>query len=115
MVEDVEKIRPRLKGKSLPEFELPPQRQIDIRSAESPQGISTEIGSRKGEVPWGKVRLVENAGRHVLIVGATGNAFLIPGRAFGGPEQQAQFVQEVNSFQKKARLLSLGHPENDHL
>ena len=43
MVEDVEKIRPRLKGKSLPEFELPPQRQIDIRSAESAQGISTEI------------------------------------------------------------------------
>jgi len=81
----------------------------------SAQGISTEIGSCKGEVPWGKVRLVENAGRHVLIVGATGNAFLIPGRAFGGPEQQAQFVQEVNSFQKKARLLSLGHPENDHL
>jgi len=66
----------------------------------SVQSISTEIGSRKGEVPWGKVRLVENAGCHVLIVGATGNAFLIPGRAFSGPEQQAQFVQEINSWRK---------------
>jgi len=33
------------------------------------------LAHAKGEVPWGKVRLVENAGRHVLIVGATGNAF----------------------------------------
>jgi hypothetical protein len=68
----------------------------------SAQGISTEIGSRRGEVPWGKVRLVEDAGRHVLIVGATGNAFLIPGRAFSGPEQQKQFVQEINSWRKRA-------------
>ena len=35
VVEDVEKIRSRLKRKPLPEFELPPQRQIDIRGAES--------------------------------------------------------------------------------
>jgi YcxB-like protein len=67
----------------------------------SAQGISTEIGSRKGAVPWGKVRLVENAGRHVLIVGATGNAFLIPTRAFNGPEQQAQFVQEIANWRKR--------------
>jgi hypothetical protein len=34
VVEDVEKIRSRLKRKPLPEFELPPQRQIDLRNAE---------------------------------------------------------------------------------
>jgi hypothetical protein len=43
VVEDVEKIRSRLKSKPLPEFELPPQRQIDLRSAESAQGISSQI------------------------------------------------------------------------
>jgi hypothetical protein len=43
VVEDVEKIRSLLKSKSLPEFELPPQRQIDLRSAESVQGISSQI------------------------------------------------------------------------
>jgi len=35
MVEDVEKIGSRLKRKPLPEFELPPQRQIDLRRAKS--------------------------------------------------------------------------------
>jgi hypothetical protein len=68
----------------------------------SPQGISTELGSRKGEVAWGKVRLVENAGRHALIVGATGNAFLVAGRAFNGPDHPAQFVEEINSWRNKA-------------
>src|SRR5271165_6385033 len=43
VVEDVEKIRPRLEGKPLAEFELPPQRQIDLRGAESAQGISSQI------------------------------------------------------------------------
>ena len=43
VVEDVEKIRSRLKRKPLPEFELPPQRQIDLRRAESAQGISSQI------------------------------------------------------------------------
>ena len=43
VVEDVEKIRSRLKREPLPEFELPPQRQIDLRRAESAQGISSQI------------------------------------------------------------------------
>ena len=43
VVEDVEKIRARLKRKPLPEFELPPQRQIDLRRAESGQGIASQI------------------------------------------------------------------------
>ena len=43
MVEDVEKIGSRLKRKPLPEFELPPQRQIDLRCAKSVQGIAAQI------------------------------------------------------------------------
>jgi hypothetical protein len=43
VVEDVEKIRSRLKSKPLPESELPPQRQIDLRRAESAQGVSSQI------------------------------------------------------------------------
>jgi len=42
VVEDVEKIRSRLQRKPLPEFELPPQRQINLSSAESAQGISSQ-------------------------------------------------------------------------
>jgi len=43
MVEDVEKIRSRLKRKPLPDLELPSQRQIDIRGAGSTQSISSQI------------------------------------------------------------------------
>jgi hypothetical protein len=42
VVEDVEKIRSRLKRKALPEFELPAQRQIDLCRAESTQGIASQ-------------------------------------------------------------------------
>jgi hypothetical protein len=68
----------------------------------SERGISTEIGSLKGEVPWGKVRLVQDTGHHVLIVRGTGNAFLIPRRAFSSPEQLTQFVQEVDGWRNRA-------------
>jgi hypothetical protein len=51
-----------------------------------------------GEIPWSKVRLVTDAGNHVLIVGTTGNAFTIPGRAFQGPEQKAQFIDRIDSW-----------------
>jgi hypothetical protein len=43
VVEDVEKIRSRLKSKPLVELELPAQRQIDLGSAESAQGISSQL------------------------------------------------------------------------
>jgi YcxB-like protein len=64
----------------------------------SKDGISTQIGSMKGEVPWSKVKLIASAGEHVLIVGRTGNAFFIPGRAFQRPEDKAQFIEQIASW-----------------
>jgi YcxB-like protein len=66
----------------------------------SPEGISTEIGSLRGQLPWSKVKLVNDTGSHVLIVGATGNAFFIPGRAFQGPDQRAQFLAQMDHWRK---------------
>jgi hypothetical protein len=43
VVEDVEEIRSHLKRKPLPEFELSPQRQIDLRGAESAQSVASQI------------------------------------------------------------------------
>ena len=64
----------------------------------SPEGISTKIGSLTGQVPWNKVKLIADTGQHILIVGASGNAFLIPTRAFAGPEQKAQFITQADSW-----------------
>ena len=73
--------------------------KIDERTLTvSPEGISTEIGSLKGQIPWSKVKLVTEANQHVLIVGSTGNAFFIPGRAFQGPDQQSEFVAQIDHW-----------------
>jgi hypothetical protein len=77
--------------------------KTDVRTLTiSEQGISTEIGSLKGQVPWNKVSAVAHAGNCVLILRSNGNAFFIPGRAFSGPEQQAQFITEVRAWWKAA-------------
>jgi hypothetical protein len=64
------------------------------------QGISTAIGSLRGEVPWSKVSRVSDARNYVLIVGTSGNAFFVPSRAFDGPVQRAQFIAEIAHWRK---------------
>jgi len=61
----------------------------------SPEGITTQIGSLKGEVPWKKVRVVTSTSEHVLVVGTTGNAFFIPVRAFKGAEDLDRFLAQI--------------------
>jgi len=69
----------------------------------SQDGISTQIGRHKGQVPWSKVRLVRDTGTFILIVGPTGNAFFIPGRAFSGPREHSEFTAQIDRW----RALSL--------
>jgi hypothetical protein len=69
----------------------------------SPDGISTQIGSLKGQIPWNKIKLIADTGEHVLIVGRTGNAFFIPGRAFEGPDQKAGFLSQVDLWRNAAK------------
>lgn len=66
----------------------------------APDGISTQIGSLKGDVPWDKVKTVTDAGPYVIITRANGNSFLIPNRAFAGPDQQAQFLSDVEAWRR---------------
>jgi hypothetical protein len=64
----------------------------------SQDGISTQIGRLKGQVPWSKVKLVNDTGKFILIVGRTGNAFFIPGRAFRGPGELAEFTAQIDRW-----------------
>jgi hypothetical protein len=64
----------------------------------STDGISTQIGSLRGQIPWSKVKLVAQTSRQVLIVGATGNAFFMPSRAFQGPNQQTEFMTQIDHW-----------------
>lgn len=64
----------------------------------TPHGISTQIGRLKGDVPWEKVKAVTDAGSYVVITRANGNSFLIPARAFAGPDQRAQFLTNIEAW-----------------
>lgn len=66
----------------------------------SSEGISTKIGSLTGQIPWKKVKLIEDKRQHVLIMSASGNAFFIPARAFAQPEQKTQFVTHADTWRK---------------
>jgi sugar phosphate permease len=64
----------------------------------SSEGISTEIGSIKGQIPWHKVKVIVETDRYFLVSRANGNAFFIPSRAFSGPEHQAEFVTKIQGW-----------------
>jgi hypothetical protein len=64
----------------------------------SPEGMSTEIGSIKGQIPWHKLKVIVETESYVLLSRANGNVFFIPSRAFSGPEHQAEFVTEIRGW-----------------
>jgi YcxB-like protein len=64
----------------------------------SSEGMSTEIGSLKGQISWRKVKVIVGTDRYVLVSCANGNAFFIPSRAFSSPEYQAEFVAKIQGW-----------------
>jgi len=64
----------------------------------SRDGISTEIGTMKGRVPWGKVRVVTDTTKFVLIALTNGNAFFIPNRAFLDLKHRNQFLARIEDW-----------------
>jgi hypothetical protein len=59
----------------------------------SPEGISTEIGKIRAQIPWEKIKVISVTDRHILIARGNGNAFFIPNRAFSSPEHGTEFVR----------------------
>ena len=64
----------------------------------SQQGISTQIGSMDGRVPWNKVKEIKDSGTYILIVGRSGNSFFVPSRAFRAPEERERFLSEIRRW-----------------
>jgi hypothetical protein len=65
-------------------------------------GISTQIGRLSGNIPWSQVKVVTDTGSHVLVARTNGNAFIIPSRAFEGPDQKVQFLREAEAWRRTA-------------
>jgi hypothetical protein len=68
----------------------------------SPEGISTEIGSIKGNIPWKKVKIISLNHDSILIARTGGNAFFIPARAFSSPGHQTSFFSQATEWAKSA-------------
>ena len=66
----------------------------------SRDGISTEIGRLRGQIPWDKVKIVKETPQFVLISRSNGNAFFIPQRAFSGSEHQRRFVSALTDWMR---------------
>lgn len=63
-------------------------------------GISTSIGKLEGTVAWTRVADVKDSGHHILIVGASGNSFFIPDRAFNSPDEKLQFMSDIQRWRR---------------
>ena len=68
----------------------------------SRDGISTEIGRLKAQIPWSKVKTVTDTSRFVLIARTNGNAFFVPHRAFSSPVQRNLFLTSVAGWMSKS-------------
>lgn len=63
-----------------------------------PTGWSTLIGAQSGSRSWAQVASVQDTRDAVVITGTTGNALIIPSRAFQDPLSKQQFVKDAQSW-----------------
>jgi YcxB-like protein len=61
-------------------------------------GIATEIGRIKAQIPWSKVRMITETPQFILIAHTKGNAFFVPNRAFSEPSQKVEFLDAVRQW-----------------
>ena len=84
-----------------PQIRFKPQERI---LSIGPEGFRTEIGKRSGEVPWRKVRRIDDDGEVVAITGSSGNAMVIPKRAFADPATRKEFIQAAQGWLAEAKI-----------
>jgi hypothetical protein len=76
----------------------PETRTFSIDSA----GIRTFIGTRSGEVSWTQIVRVERVKQHLVVLGRTGNSFIVPDHAFASVAERDAFERQVRAFVDEA-------------
>ncbi|MFA6114533.1 MAG: YcxB family protein [Sphingomonas sp.] len=83
-----------------PQIRFKPQtRTITIGTS----GVTTVVGRKSGRISWKNIRSVTEERGYVVVEGSSGNAFIIPPRAFDTPETQATFVATAKERVAAAR------------
>lgn len=57
------------------------------------EGIKTTIGGRSGAVPWVDIKSIEYTRDEAYLIKRSGNAFIVPRRAFSSSDEQNNFIQ----------------------
>lgn len=65
-------------------------------------GFRTTIGARSGERSWWEVAAVEDTGEEILIIVKTGNAMVVPRRAFSDPAARSRFLDDARNWHSLA-------------
>jgi hypothetical protein len=66
-------------------------------------GVKTTIGSKTATRAWREIMEVGDDGEAVVLVVETGNAFIVPARAFRDDAQRQEFLEAVTQWQTEAR------------
>jgi hypothetical protein len=77
--------------------------QLLFKSAErtlevGPDGWSTQIGKKTGSRKWSELAPVREENGVVILAGKSGNALLIPSRAFESEAQRKAFIEDVSRW-----------------
>jgi len=72
-----------------PQLRFKPQsRTVTIGTS----AITTVVARKTGRISWKNIRSVTEERGYVIVQGSSGNAFIIPPRAFDTPDARASFV-----------------------
>jgi hypothetical protein len=83
-----------------PQLRFKPQtRTVTIGTS----GITTVVGRKSGRISWKNIRSVTEDRDYVVVQGSSGNAFIIPPRAFETVEARAELVATMKERVAGAR------------
>ena len=74
----------------------PQERKLQV----GPDGWSTQIGNQSGSRPWSGVSSVEQEGDTVRILSTTGNALIVPRRAFEDTAHMHRFLEDAQAWHR---------------
>ena len=62
------------------------------------QGVTTEIGTLRGAVPWSAVESIVRTDTYIFVTGKNTNAFVIPQNAFADEAQRNEFYELARQY-----------------
>lgn len=66
----------------------------------APSGVTTEIAGKSGSWAWSDIAAVEESPGEVILRNRSGNAFIVPARAFAAPARRKVFAERARRWRQ---------------